>query len=171
MGDLQNVIDILSVNYIPLESELQHVVFSIYTEEYAVNVINVKEIFRYQSFKPIKVPHTSKCIKGIVNFRGEVIPIIELRSLFGLRASNYDEQTAIIVLANRDKVFGLIVDKVNDVVTIPEGLIRQVVSPGNGGKNIYLKAAGDFEGRPVYLLDLNMIIDFQNVGCIGVMVS
>lgn len=142
-----------------LESEIQHVVFSIYTEEYGIDICNVQGVIRYA--KPLKLPHTPPCIDGIINFRGEVIIVLDLRSLFGLSASNHDENTAILVIRHRDKTFGVVVDRVLDVVTIPEAMIHPVMDHGAGGKNIYLKAMGEMDGHVIFLMDLQLLLELQ----------
>lgn len=143
-----------------LESEIQHVIFSIYTEEYGVDICNVLGVIRY--VQPLKLPHTSQCIDGIINFRGEVIVVLDLRRLFGLSVARYDENTAILVVRHREKTFGIVVDAVLDVVTIPEAMIHPVVGLGAGGKNIYLKAMGEMDGHAIFLMDLSMLLEIHD---------
>lgn len=144
-----------------LESEIQHVVFSIYTEEYGIDICNILGVIRYA--KPLKLPHTASYIDGVINFRGEVIVVLDLRTLFGLFGASHDENTAVLVVRHREKTFGLIVDRVLDVVTIPEEMIHPVTGLGAGGKNIYLKAMGEMEGKAIFLMDLTMLLEFQGM--------
>lgn len=160
MASPENVMDVMNLQDLR-DSEIQHVVFSIYTEEFGIDILNIKEVIKYSP--PLKVPNVGPCVKGVINFRGDVIPIMDLRGIFGLKAVNFDENTAIVVVGIKNKIFGLIVDRVNDVISIPEALIRPFQEFNSGAKSMYVKAIGEVSKRMVFLLDLSKIVEFQRM--------
>ncbi|HEX2954744.1 MAG TPA: chemotaxis protein CheW [Bacillota bacterium] len=160
MAHLENVIDVMNLTDLR-DSDIQHVVFTIYTEEFGIDILDIKEVVKY--VQPLPVPNAGKFVKGIINFRGEVIPVIDLRGLFGLMSMSVDENTAIVVVEIKHKIFGLIVDHVTDVMSIPEALIRPHAEFEPDGKGMYVKAVGDFGKRMVFLLDLVKILEFQQI--------
>ncbi len=96
--------------------ENQYLTFIIEDEEYGVEVANVKEIITMCSIT--KVPHTESYLKGIINLRGEIIPVIDVRERFLKPSKSYDGLTCIIVIEYKDYSMGLIVDKVEEVMFI-----------------------------------------------------
>ncbi len=98
--------------------ENQYLTFVIEDEQYGVEIANVKEII---TMCPIaKVPHTESYLKGIINLRGEIIPVIDVRERFLKPSKSYDGLTCIIVIEYKDYSMGLIVDKVEEVMFISE---------------------------------------------------
>lgn len=160
MAHLENAIDVMNLPDLR-ESDIQHVVFTIYTEEFGIDILDIKEVVKY--VEPLPVPNSGKHIKGIINYRGEVIPVIDLRGLFGLMSAGVDENSAIVVVELQHKMFGLIVDRVTDVMSIPEALIRPYTEGGPDAKSLYVKALGDFGNRMVFLLDLAKILEYQQM--------
>ena len=94
-----------------------YLLFALDTEEYAVNVANVTEIVGIQ--KIMEVPDVPPFIKGVINLRGKIIPIMDVRLRFGFPGRPYDDRTCIIVLDSEENTTGLAVDKVVEVVEIP----------------------------------------------------
>ncbi len=145
-----------------IEEYAQHITFLVDTEEYGVEALQVQEIIRYLT--PVKVPNAPDSILGVINFRGEVIPVMDLRKTLGLGPLEIDQYTVIVVIETEGKIFGLVVDRILDLVNIPLSKINDG-SVGNSQTNRkYLKAMVKFEGRLVLILDLEKIITFEEIG-------
>ena len=96
----------------------QFLTFELGQEEYGVPILNVQEIKGYAPVTPI--PNTPAWVRGVMNLRGTIVPVIDLRLRLGMPAAEYGTFTVIIVLAVNTKVVGAIVDAVSDVLTIPD---------------------------------------------------
>ena len=94
----------------------QFLTFQLGEELYGVDILRVQEIKGYTAVT--KIPNTPDHIKGVLNLRGTIVPIVELRTMFGLETIDYTILTVIIVVVVRDRIMGLVVDSVSDVLTI-----------------------------------------------------
>ncbi len=110
----------------------QYLTFIIEDEEYGVEIANVKEIITMCSIT--KVPHTQNYLKGIINLRGEIIPVIDVRERFLKQGKEYDNLTCIIVIEHKDYSIGLIVDQVEEVMFISE---ESLTTPPNDKYSYY----------------------------------
>jgi len=126
-------------------------------EEYGIQILRVREII---GLMPITdVPRTPDYVRGVVNLRGKVIPIIELRLRLDLPAIEATEETCVIVVQNRgDTMVGLIVDKVSEVTDISSEEIVDAPSLGEVDTD-YLLGLGKSEGRVRLLLDIDRVLD------------
>ncbi|MGE5606941.1 MAG: chemotaxis protein CheW [Bacteroidota bacterium] len=141
------------------EEYAQQITFSIDNEEYGVDALRVQEIIRYLT--PVKVPNAPESIQGVINFRGEVIPVVDLRKTFGLNPLEIDQYTVIVILETEGKIFGIVVDRILDMVNIPLSKINDS-SVGNSQANRkYLKAMIKFDNRLILILDLEKILNFD----------
>jgi len=104
-------------------SSEQYVTFLINNETYGIEVLRVKEIVGMTSITP--VPNSEKYLKGVINLRGIVVPVIDLRLKFNIPEKEYDAFTVILILEHRDTLVGVIVDSVSDVITAP-GQLQEV---------------------------------------------
>lgn len=144
---------------VEIEEYVQHITFLVDTEEYGVNALRVQEIIRYLT--PVKVPNAPEPIQGVINFRGEVIPVVDIRKTFGLKPLEIDQFTVIVILETEGKIFGIIVDRILDMVDLPLSKINDS-SVGNSQANRrYLKAMVKLDSRLVLILDLDKIITFD----------
>ena len=96
----------------------QYLTFRLGEEEYGVEILKVQEIKGYTAITP--VPNTPAYLKGVMNLRGTIVPVVDLRAKFGMAETEYTAFTVIIVLMVGAKVMGLIVDAVSDVLNIPK---------------------------------------------------
>ena len=144
---------------VEMEEYAQHITFLVDTEEYGADALRVREIIRYLT--PVKVPNAPESIQGVINFRGEVIPVVDLRKTFGLNPLEIDQYTVIVILETEGKIFGIVADRILDMVDIPLSKLNDS-SVGNSQANRrYLKAMVKFEGRLILILDLEKIITFE----------
>lgn len=135
----------------------QQVIFKIDNEEYGLEIMRVNIIEKYQD--PVKVPNTPEYIEGIINLRGEVIPIYNLRKKFSLPKKETTEDTMIIITKTMDVKVGFIVDAVVEIKVIDEDNIESApkMVTGNGMRK-YIKSVAKFDSRLVVLLDADMML-------------
>ena len=133
-----------------------YISFTLDQEEYAIELIKVKEVVRYK--KILELPNTDSFIRGVINLRGIIIPVVDLRAKFGMQPSPYTNFTVIIVLQISNKTMGLIIDTVPDVVLLgPEEL-----QPPPTFKTLinekYIKRIGRKASRLIVILDTEQLV-------------
>jgi len=137
-------------------SEIQLVAFKLGREEYSVSILQVQEIKRITDIT--RVPHTPDYIKGVINLRGSVLPVIDLKKRLNLPQQAPTEDTRIIIVKVDELSVGMIVDAVSEVMTInQEDIDAPDVVVGNVASN-YLSGVGKLENRLLILLNLEEII-------------
>ncbi|MFW6268750.1 MAG: chemotaxis protein CheW [Bacillota bacterium] len=119
-----DVLDIVDQQRTDTEAGSQFVTFKIGKESYGVNVMLVQEIIRYN--QPTRMHRASPEIKGLINFRGKVIPVIDMHKKFDIPAVEYDRYTVVIILEVSGKTMGIIVERVSDIVRFEEEKIQKV---------------------------------------------
>ncbi|MBU9720341.1 MULTISPECIES: chemotaxis protein CheW [Bacillaceae] len=137
--------------------ELKVIVFQLQDEEYGVSVDQVRSIERIQHIT--RVPKTPDFVKGVINLRGVVTPIINLRSRFDIEEMEYTDSTRIIIVSVEDMNVGLIVDAANDVIDIPVNAIEPPPEIVGGIEVNYLRGVAKLDKRLLILLDLNYVLD------------
>lgn len=132
------------------------IVFQLQDEEYALSVQQVGGIER---ILPItRVPQTADFVKGVINLRGVVTPIIDLRARFGMEESAYDDSTRIIIISLDEMEVGLIVDAANDVIDIPEDAIEPAPEVVGTVDIDYIDGVAKLENRLLILLNLQKVL-------------
>ncbi len=134
----------------------QFLTFNLGEELYGVDILRVQEIKGYTSVT--KIPNTPPHIKGVLNLRGTIVPIVELRTKFGMPTIDYTAFTVIIVVVVRDKVMGLVVDAVSDVLNIDK---KDIQSPPQFGVKVdvsFLNGIGKSGDKLVALLDIDRML-------------
>lgn len=160
MAGLDNTIDLLNLQFTQTENEQQFIIFMVGKEEFGLEVLKVQEIIRY--LVPTKIPYAPIYVEGVIDFRGEVIPVLNMRRRFGLlEQKDYDVQVIIVTEFN-GKIVGLTVDCVLDIVNIPEEKIQVATEFTVQKKTRYLKAMGKLGNRLILLLDMDKIMDLGN---------
>ena len=135
---------------------LQLVSFFIEDEEFAVDILYVQEINRM--LQVTKVPNAPDYVNGVINLRGRVIPVINLRLRLGMPRKEPDKNTRIIVMEVNEKTVGFIVDSVNEVLRIPENVTEAPPSLAMGINSEFIKSVGKLEDRLLILIDLEKIL-------------
>lgn len=138
---------------------LQLVSFTIGEEEFGVDILKVQEINRMVEIT--RVPNAPEYVDGVINLRGKVIPIINLRRRFGMPRKEKDKDTRIIVVELREKVLGFVVDFVSEVLRIPSSVTEPPPSIIAGIKAEYITAIGKLEDRLLILLDLERVLTVE----------
>jgi purine-binding chemotaxis protein CheW len=135
----------------------QFLTFAIEDEIYGIPIENIKEIISVPDITP--VPLTTDYIKGIINFRGEVIPVVDVRARFNKPEKEYDELSCIIVIEYEDSVLGLIVDNVKDVLFINRDDILSPPKARLKQPNQFIKNVGKIGDDLKLLLDLEKLLE------------
>ena len=134
----------------------QMVSFKLGNEEFGVNIIKVQEIMRLQEIT--RVPQTPDFMEGVINLRGNVIPIIDLRKKFGMEVKDADNFSRIVVVNVEDKVIGVIVDAVEQVLRLSNTQIEPPPSVGLDAMKEYLMGVGKLKNSLLILLNLDKIL-------------
>ncbi|GED13143.1 chemotaxis protein CheW [Aneurinibacillus migulanus] len=141
--------------------EIKVIVFRLKDEEYGVEVNQVKSIERLEHIT--RVPRTPQFIKGVINMRGIVTPIVDLRRRFGIEEAAYNETTRVIIVAIGEIEVGLIVDSANDVIDIPINAIEPPPEVVGGIEAVYLRGVAKLDRRLLILLNLNKVLNTDEI--------
>ena len=135
---------------------LQLVSFKIGDEEFGVDILSVQEINRMSQIT--KVPNTSDFIEGVINLRGRVIPVMDLRVKLGMPRKEHGKNTRIVVVELRGQTIGFIVDEVSEVLRISKDITEAPPEMVGGVNSDYITSIGKLEDRLLILLDLDKIV-------------
>lgn len=141
------------VNYM---EEMQYIIFSLGNEEYGISIMNVEEITEYK--ESVSVPNTPKFVEGIINLRGEIVPIISLKKRFNIEETEISSEARVIVIGINNKKVGFIVDEASQVLRINEENIEPAPDIVVGVDKQYITGIGKIEDKMVILLDLEYIL-------------
>jgi purine-binding chemotaxis protein CheW len=139
-----------------MEKELQVVGFRIGRETFGLPISMVREIVRVPEIT--SVPNAPDYIEGVINLRGRIIPIVDLRKRFGEKVAGRDKKNRIVVVELEKRAIGLIVNSASEVLRIPPSEIEAPHNVFQEGELNYITGVGKFKGRLVILLDLNRIL-------------
>lgn len=162
MNEFDEYID--SDEYLGEDEDTQkdrYLTFQIASEFYALDISSVTEIIGIQ--KITSIPDKRKYIKGIMNLRGNIIPVVDLRARFGFETVPYDERTCIVVVDLSNSLIGLIVDMVSEVVNIPEDLVQAAPKTNKGAQGLYLKGIGSVGNEVKQILSLEKLLRNDNL--------
>lgn len=148
-----------------MEAVKKYLVFTIDRESYAIPIAKVQEVIRFQPITPLH--EASKFLKGVVNLRGRIIPVIDMRLKFGLKEEEYSDRTIFVIveiLGNNDiSNVGLAVDAVHDVVDIADNAINKTPEIGFKFRSKYLYGIAQFDNRMLMLLNMDSILSTEEV--------
>lgn len=142
-------------------TEKKVIVFQLKDEEFAVSVQQIGSIERIQTIT--RVPNTAHFVKGVINLRGVVTPIIDLRSRLGIEEVEYNESTRIIIVNLEDMEVGLIVDAANDVIDISTETIEPAPEVIGAVNADYIEGVAKLENRLLILLDLRKVLTNEEI--------
>lgn len=125
-------------------------------EEYAIEILKVQEIIGLMPITP--VPRMPEYIKGVLNLRGKIVPVMNLRTRFGLNEIEYSEETCIIVVQENQYLMGIIVDKVSEVADIDGNQIEEVPALGTGEQSEYLSGIGKVKEQVKMIVDVEKVL-------------
>lgn len=136
----------------------QFVAFNLGKEEYAVDILAVQEIIRWTDIT--RVPKAPDFVKGVINLRGIVIPVVDSHVRFNLPDQEITDSSRIIVFKWDESLVGLTIDYVTEVLNLSTQQIERPQAV-NGIDNQYIKGIGKFDGRLLIILDLAKVLDFS----------
>jgi len=146
--------------------EGKYLTFSLAGEEYGIGILKVKEIIGLMTITPI--PKTPEYIRGVINLRGKVIPVVDLRLKFGIQALADTERTCIIVaeiVAGGHKIFmGIVVDSVSEVLNIRTGEIEDTPNFGSKLDTAYIRGMAKINQSVKILLDIDKVMSEDELG-------
>jgi purine-binding chemotaxis protein CheW len=146
------------------EKEFEALSFTLGNEEYGVNILKVQEIRGYESVT--RIANAPEYIKGVVNLRGVIVPIVDMRIKFNLGTPTYDQFTVVIILNIADHVVGMVVDSVSDVITLAPDQIKPAPEMGAELNTDYLIGLGTVDERMLILVDIDKLMSSAEIGLI-----
>ncbi len=148
-----------------VEELRQFISFAVGEEEYGLELLRVKEVIRLREITWL--PNAPAFVKGIINLRGDVIPIISLREKFGLPAKEATVSTRVIVVESSGRLIGMVVDSASQVVRIPADQIEPPPPVFGGAVQEFITAVGKLEDKLVILLDVDAVLTADQIRALG----
>ena len=139
--------------------------FKLGAEEYGIDILRVQEIRSYE--EPTRIANAPAFIKGVVNLRGVIVPIVDMRLKFNLEQATYDSFTVVIVLNIGTRVMGMVVDAVSDVITLTPEQLRPVPEFNSAIESGHLLAIGALQQRMLILVDIEKLMSSPEMGLIS----
>lgn len=139
----------------------QFLTFLVGREEYGIDILRVQEIKAFSAVTA--VPNTPPCIRGVMNLRGTVIPVLDLRVKFGMVDPPCDKFTVIVVVTLRTKVVGLVVDAVSDVLDIRSAAIERPPELVSDAETAFIRGMATLAERLIMLVDVDQIITLESL--------
>lgn len=157
MAELIKKSELISTDALDSKEENQFVIFKVGKESYGINVMEVNEIITLEELKITEIPKSPAYVLGLVNLRGNVIPLIDLRIKLGIAIETSVNQVAVIVEVC-GKIMGVVVDGVKSVSSIPFADIRETPNFGSRLKTDFIKNLGKYNDELVIMVDIERIL-------------
>lgn len=141
---------------IALPEGSEYLVFTLGREEYGIDILKVQEIRGYDQVTSIA--NTPAFIKGVINLRGTIVPIVDLRIKFNIGQPTYDQFTVVIILNVIGRVIGIVVDGVSDVISMSAEQVRPSPELGSALDTQYLKGLGTVDDRMIIITDIEKLL-------------
>lgn len=138
--------------------------FKLGNEEYGIKILKVQEIRGYESVT--RIASAPEHVKGVVNLRGTIVPIVDMRIKFRLGEPTYDQFTVVIILNIQERVVGMVVDSVSDVISLTPDQIKPAPDLGGALDSDYLVGLGTVDERMIILVDIDRLISAADMGVI-----
>ena len=152
----------------------EYLSFPISDEKYALGILNVQEIRSYEA--PTRMAGAPACVKGVVNLRGVIVPIVDLRLVLGIDSPRYDEFTVVIVLNVLQRVVGVVVDSVSDVVELTDAQIRLAPEMRGSSTHSFINGIASLAAPPggssgsrermLILADIEQLLGSHSIGLV-----
>ncbi len=147
------------------ETGNEFLAFTMGEEEYGLDILKVQEIRGYEAVT--RIANAPEYFKGVMNLRGVIVPIIDMRIKFNLGTPTYDQFTIVIVLNLGGKVVGMVVDSVSDVTTLSAAQIRPAPDMGGVFDSDYLIGLGTLDERMLILVDIDKLMSSAEIGVLA----
>jgi purine-binding chemotaxis protein CheW len=139
--------------------------FRLGAEEYGIDILRVQEIRSYE--QPTRIANAQSFIKGVVNLRGVIVPIVDLRLKLGCETADYNSFTVVIVLNVKGRVVGAVVDSVSDVLELPRDSIKPAPEMSSSVDAGYITGIGSVNDRMLILMDIESLMASADMGLIN----
>ncbi|GKQ58122.1 purine-binding chemotaxis protein CheW [Sphaerotilus sulfidivorans] len=147
----------------------EYLTFRLGNEEYGIDILKVQEIRSYEA--PTRIANAASCFKGVVNLRGVIVPIVDLRLKFGCDSAEYNSFTVVIVLNINGRVVGAVVDSVSDVLELPGEAVRPTPDMDASVDTHYITGIASLQERMLILLDIEALMGSSDMGLTGSMLD
>jgi purine-binding chemotaxis protein CheW len=143
---------------------LEALAFTLGNEEYGIDILKVQEIRGYDAVT--RIANAPDFIKGIINLRGVIVPTVDMRIKFDLGTPTYDQFTVVIILNIGNRVIGMVVDSVSDVITLTSDQIKPAPQMGAALNTDYMIGIGSIDQRMLILVDIDKLMSSAEMGLI-----
>ncbi|AAZ97576.1 CheW protein [Thiobacillus denitrificans ATCC 25259] len=142
----------------------EYLAFTLGREEYGIDILRVQEI---RGYEPVtRIANAPAFIKGVVNLRGTIVPVVDMRIKFNLGEPTYDQFTVVIILNIGGRVVGMVVDSVSDVMTLAPEQVKPAPEIGTTFDTDYLIGLGTLDDRMLILVDIDKLMSSSEMGLI-----
>lgn len=169
MSQQQTVTPTDSVGSTANQTLNEFLTFRLGNEEYGIDILKVQEIRGYDAIT--QIANSPEFIKGVVNLRGIIVPIIDMRIKFKLGTAEYDQFTVVIILNVSGRIVGIVVDGVSDVINLDAEQMRATPEFGTAIDTEYIKGLGTVDDRMLILLDIEKLMGSQEMGLIDTTIN
>jgi len=149
-----------------LSTATRYLTFNLKDEVYGIEILTVKELMGITKITPL--PQTPDFIKGVINLRGMIVPVVDLRLKFGMSAGEYNKRTSVVVaevlFENQKILMGIVVDAIQEVIAIAEDKISRVAYVRSKIRAEYIKGVANTEEGMIILLDVSRILNDDDLG-------
>jgi purine-binding chemotaxis protein CheW len=142
----------------------EYLAFTLGSEEYGIDILKVQEIRGYEAVT--RIANAPEFIKGVINLRGIIIPVVDMRIKFKLGTPTYDQFTVVIILNIAGRVMGMVVDSVSDVTTLTPDQVKPAPDLGTSFSSDYLIGLGTIDERMLILVDIDRLMSSAEMGLI-----
>jgi purine-binding chemotaxis protein CheW len=140
----------------------EYLAFTLGSEEYGIDILKVQEIRGYEAVT--RIANAPDFIKGVINLRGIIIPVVDMRIKFKLGTPVYDQFTVVIILNIGGRIAGMVVDSVSDVTTLTPGQLKPAPEMGTAFTSDFLIGLGTIDERMLILIDIDKLMSSPEMG-------
>jgi len=140
--------------------------FTLGSEEYGIDILKVQEIRGYEAVT--RIANAPEFIKGVINLRGIIIPVVDMRIKFNLGSATYDQFTVVIILNISGRVVGMVVDSVSDVTTLTPEQVKPAPEMGTAFSSDYMIGLGTIDERMLILVNIDKLMSSPEMGLMDV---
>jgi purine-binding chemotaxis protein CheW len=146
----------------PADVGSEYLAFTLGSEEYGIDILKVQEIRGYEAVT--RIANAPEFIKGVINLRGIIIPVVDMRIKFKLGTPVYDQFTVVIILNIGGRIMGMVVDSVSDVTTLMPDQVKPSPEMGSAFNSDYLIGLGTIDERMLILIDIDKLMSSDEMG-------
>jgi purine-binding chemotaxis protein CheW len=154
--------EVKTMDELTADQSREYLTFRLNQEEYGIDILKVQEIRGYE--QPTRVAEAPHFIKGVVNLRGTIVPIVDMRLKFNCPKADYDEFTVVIILSLVDRVVGIVVDSVSDVMELPPEALKSAPDVESVIGSEAVTGLGSLGDRMMILLDIERLMSAPDMG-------